>query len=83
MTKSLVIMQLSELSDNNLDVFNTVIQNCKIEHHFDSPKNFCLKGNLMVQKAILCVDGGFNELETGANYRPEHRGIFTPKFPLI
>jgi len=28
------------------------------------------------------VNGGFNELEAGASYRPEHRGIFTPNFPL-
>lgn len=25
----------------------------------------------------------FNELETGANYRPEHRDISTPNFSLI
>lgn len=29
------------------------------------------------------VNGGFNELETGANYRPEHRDISTPNFSLI
>lgn len=29
------------------------------------------------------ANGGFKELETGVNYRPEHRGISTPNFSLI
>lgn len=28
------------------------------------------------------INGGFNELEAEAYYRPEHRSIFTPNFPL-
>lgn len=29
------------------------------------------------------VNGGFNKLDTGANYRPEHKGISTHNFSLI
>lgn len=75
-------MQLSALSDNNLDVIQYCHSELQNKPSFWITKKFLLETKSDGSEGHI-VNGGFNELEAGANYRPGHRGIFTPNFPLI